>query len=57
MRIAKYWKRMPRDVVEAPALEAFKGSNLVKLEMSLITAGGLEKMAFQGPFQPNAFCV
>ena len=38
---------MPREVVEAPSLEAFKArldgalSNLIYLKMSLLSAGGL----------------
>lgn len=29
---------------------------LIKLEVSLMTAGGLEKMTFEGAFQPYATC-
>ena len=43
-------------------LETFKArldgalSNLIQLKMSLLTAGGLDKMAFKGCFQPKPFC-
>lgn len=49
-------------MVEAPPLETFEVklhealSNLVKLEMSLLTAEGSDKMVFKGHLQPNAFC-
>jgi len=47
MRVVKHCHRLPREVVEAPSLETFQArldgalSNLVWVEMSLLTAGGL----------------
>jgi len=47
MRVLKPWPRLPREVGDAPFLEAFKArldgalSNLGWLKMSLLTAGGL----------------
>jgi len=44
----KHWHRLPREVVNAPSVEIFKVrldgtlSNLIKLEMFLLTAGGLD---------------
>jgi len=46
MRVVRHWHRFPREVGDAPSLEAFKArldralSNLVWVEMSLLTAGG-----------------
>jgi len=48
MRLVKHWNRLSREVMEAPSLETYKArldsalSNLVKLKMSLLTAGGLD---------------
>jgi len=45
--VVKHWHSLPIEVVEAPSLETFKArldralSNLIKLKMSLLVAGGL----------------
>lgn len=45
MGVAKYWNRLPRNVIEALFLETF----MVKL----LTEGGLDKMTSQAPFLDN----
>jgi len=48
-------------VGDAPPLEIFQArldgalSTLIQLKMSLLTAGGVDWMAFKGPSQPNPF--
>jgi len=60
--VVTHWHRLPREVVDTPPLETFKIrldgalSNLIQLKMSLLTEGGLDYMAFKGPFQPTPFC-
>jgi len=55
--MGKHWHRLPREAAEAPSLETFKVrldgalSNLVKLKMFLLTAGGLGQMTSKCPFQ------
>jgi len=55
----KHWHRLPREVVDAPSLQTFKVrldralSNQIELKMSLLTAGGLDRMTSKGPFQPK----
>ena len=47
MRVVKHRHRLPREVADAPSLETSKArsdgalSNLLRLQMSLLTAGGL----------------
>jgi len=44
--VVKHWHRLPREAAKAPSLETGKDrldwalSNLIQLEMSLLTAGG-----------------
>jgi len=46
MRVVKPWTRLPREVVDGPSLGTFQArldralSNLIRLKMSLLTAGG-----------------
>jgi len=59
--VVKPWPRLPRELIDAPSLETFKArldralSNLVWLKMSVLTAGGLDKMTSKGPSQPKEF--
>ena len=56
-----HWNRLPKEVVDAPSLEAFKarlGVGLGSLGCWLVTlhvAGGLELDEHCGPFQPRPF--
>ena len=59
--MVKYCNRLSSKVVGAPSPEAFKArldgtlSNMVKREVSLPIAGGLELDDLKGPFQPKPF--
>ena len=61
MRVVRRWNRLPIEGVDAPSLEAFKARldgalrNLVKREVSLPIAGGLELHDLNGPFEPKPF--
>ena len=56
----RYWNRLPKEVVDAPSLQAFKArldeavSNLVQREV-LAHSRGLELGDLKGPFQPKPF--
>jgi len=51
------------EVGDAPSLEILKVrldgalSDLIWLKMSLLTAGGLDQMIFQGPFEPKSMSL
>ena len=56
-----HWNRLPKEVVDAPSLEAFKArldvalGSLVCWLVTLHMAGGLKRDDLCGPFQPRPF--
>jgi len=60
-KVVTHWNRLPKEVVDAPSLEAFKArldvalGSLVWWLAALHIAGGLELNDHCGPFQPRLF--
>ena len=60
-RVMTHRSRLPKEVVDAPSLEAFKArqdvalGSLVWWLVTLPTAGGLKLRDHYGPFQPRPF--
>ena len=61
-RVVTHWNRLPKKVVDAPSLEAFKArlgvalGSLLWWLAALHVAGGLKLNDHYGPFQPRPFC-
>jgi len=60
-RVVTHWKRLPKEVVDAPSVEAFKArldvalGSLVWWLLTLHIVGGLKFDDHYGPFQPRPF--
>ena len=61
-RVVTHWNRLPKEVVDAPSLEALKArldvalGSLVWWLVTLPMAGRLKLDDHCGPFQPRPFC-
>jgi len=61
MDVVTHWNRLPKQVVDAPSLQAFKArlevalGSLVCWVVTLHIAGGLKLDDHCGPFQPRPF--
>ena len=60
--VVAHWNRLPKEVVDAPLLDAFKArrdvalGSLVCCLATTYTARGLKLDEHYGPFQPRPFC-
>ena len=60
-RVVMHWNRLPKEVVDAPSVQAFKArldvalGSLVCWLATLHIAGGLKLDEHCGPFQPRPF--
>ena len=61
-RVVMHWNPLPKEVVDAPSLQAFEArldvalGSLVCWLTTLHIAGGLKLNEHCGPFQPRPFC-
>ena len=56
-RVIRYYSRLSREVVQTPKVRLEGLWTLMELWLSLCIAGGLDQMAFKGPFQLNSMVL
>ena len=56
VRVKEHWHRLPREVVVSLLGGLQKPSGRVLAVGDPAWAGGLDKLTFRGPFQPQSFC-